>query len=145
MAAKLNSIERDAQVMALCETLTEIEQRLIPTGLHVFGRAAELQEKADLLRMVASFDRPEDGVRALPALVADALGIDRYDELLRETPTSETRDIGDGIVSEAIQQFCEGGADTAAAWLNLKVGVVSEKSSPTFSMLARIAEQLDSN
>ena len=49
--------------MQLCEQLTEIEQRLIPTGLHIFGRAAELQEKADLLRMVASFDRPEHGAR----------------------------------------------------------------------------------
>ncbi|MGH9932289.1 MAG: cobaltochelatase subunit CobN, partial [Pyrinomonadaceae bacterium] len=74
MTSKLNSIERDARVMALCDELIEIEQRLIPTGLHVFGRAAELQEKADLLRMVASFDRPEHGARALPTLVADALG-----------------------------------------------------------------------
>ena len=70
--------------MALSEQLIEIEQRLIPTGLHVFGRAAELEEKADLLRMVASFDRPEHGAIALPRLVADALGIDGYAELLLE-------------------------------------------------------------
>ena len=145
MTAKLNSIERDARVMGLCQELIEIEQRLIPTGLHVFGRAAELQEKADLLRMVASFDRPEHGVIALPTLIADALGIDGYDGLLRETPTSETRDMVDGIVSDAVQRFCEGGVEIAATWLNLKTGVDCEKSLPTFSMLAGIAEHLDSN
>jgi magnesium chelatase subunit H len=145
MTSKLNSIERDARVMRLCEELIEIEQRLIPTGLHIFGRAAELQEKADLLRMVASFDRPEHGAGALPNLVANALGIECYDELLQETATSETRELVDGIVFEAVQEFCEGGAEAASNWLNLKAGVDHEKSFPTFSLLARIAEQLDSN
>ncbi len=145
MTSKLSSIECDARVMQIYEQLLEIEQRLIPTGLHLFGRAAELKEKADLLRMVASFDRPEHGTPALPRLVAEALGIDFYDELLRETSTSETRELIDGIVSEAVEKFCEGGAEAAATWLQSKAGVVSEKSLPTFSLLARIAEQLDSN
>lgn len=145
MKSKLNSIDRDARILQLCEELTEIEQRLIPTGLHIFGRAAELREKADLLRMVASFDRPEHGARALPGLVAEALDIDGYDELLQETPTSEPRELVDGIVSEAVQRFCEGGAETAASWLNLKAGVSCEKSLPTFSILTRISDQLDSN
>jgi magnesium chelatase subunit H len=145
MTLKLNSIDRDARVMQLCEELTEIEQRLIPTGLHIFGRAAELQEKADLLRMVASFDRPEHDARALPSLVAEALDIDGYDELLQETSTSEPRELVDGIVSEAVQRFCEGDAAAAASWLNLKAGVPTEKALPTFSVLTRIAEELDSN
>ncbi|HEY0430404.1 MAG TPA: cobaltochelatase subunit CobN [Pyrinomonadaceae bacterium] len=145
MTANHSSIERDARVMRLYEQLIEIEQRLIPTGLHIFGRAAELKEKADLLRMVASFDRPEHGAPALPRLVAEALGVDGYDELLRETSTSETKELIDGIVREAVQKFCEVGAEAAAGWLNLKAGVASERSLPTFSLLARIAEQLDAN
>jgi magnesium chelatase subunit H len=145
MRSKLNCIERDARVMELCEKLIEIEQRLIPTGLHIFGRAAELQEKADLLRMVASFDRPEQGARALPSLVADGLGIDCYVELLQEAATSETIELVDGIVAEAVQRFCADGAEAAASWLNSKAGVDSEKSIPTFSMLTRIAEELESN
>lgn len=145
MRPKLNSIERDAGVMRLYEQLVEIEQRLIPTGLHIFGHAAELQEKADLLRMVASFDRPEHSARALPSLAADALGIGCYEELLQETPTSETRELVDGIVSESVRRFCEGDAEAAASWLNLKAGVDREKSLPTFFLLTRIAEQLDSN
>jgi magnesium chelatase subunit H len=145
MSPKENATERDARVMHLYEQLVEIEQRLIPTGLHVFGRASELEEKADLLRMVASFDRPEHGVRALPALVAEALGIDCYDALLQETSANETRELIDSIVSEAVRQFCEGGADTAVRWLNSRANVVSEESLPTFLLLAKIAEQLDSN
>src|SRR5258705_213914 len=145
MRSKLNCIERDARVMQLCEDLIEIEQRLIPTGLHIFGRPAELQEKADLLRAVASFDRPEQGARALPKLVAEALEIDSYDKLLQESPTSETIELVDGIVREAVQRFCEGDAEIAIAWLNAKAGVDSEKSRATFSVLTRVAQQLDSN
>ena len=137
--------QRDARVMRLYEQLVEIEQRLIPTGLHVFGRAAELQEKADLLRMVASFDRPEHGARALPGMVAEALGIEGYETLLQEKSASETRDLIDSIVSEAVRQFCRDGADVAAKWLNSRASVDSENSLPTFLLLANIAEQLDSN
>src|SRR5437899_8084107 len=97
MNPKATTTERDARVMRLYEQLVEIEQRLIPTGLHVFGRASELQEKADLLRMVASFDRPEHRARALPRLVAEGLGVDSYDALLHETSASETRELIDGV------------------------------------------------
>jgi magnesium chelatase subunit H len=145
MTSKFNSIERDARVMHLREELMEIEERLIPTGLHIFGRAAELQEKASMLRMVASFDRPEHGALSLPSLIAEALSIDRYDDLLQETPTSEMRELVDGIVSESVERFCAGGAEAAARWLNLAAGVKSEKSLPTFSLLANISNQLDSN
>src|SRR6184192_4626554 len=106
--------DQDHQVTQLTEQLAEIEQRLIPTGLHVFGRAAELKEKADLLRMVASFDRPEYDARALPKLVANALGLDS--EVLNESATNETRELIDRIVTESIVRFCEKGADEAAAY-----------------------------
>ncbi|MEP6913535.1 MAG: cobaltochelatase subunit CobN, partial [bacterium] len=145
MTSNRNSIERDVRVMQLYEELLEIEQRLIPTGLHTFGRALELREKADLLRMVASFDRPEQGARSLPALVAEALGIDCYAKLLQETSISEAKELIDGVVFEAVERFCDGGAEAAADWLNLRAGIESEKSLPTFSLLANITEQLDSN
>jgi len=137
--------ERDRRVRRVFEQLVEIEQRLIPTGLHVFGRASELQEKADLMRMVASFDRPEHGARALPRLVAQALNIDSYDELLQENCTTETTELIDSIVAEAVLRFCEGGAETAASWLYSRADVNSTDSLPTFLLLARVAEQLESN
>lgn len=145
MNPKQNATERDARVLRLYEQLVEIEQRLIPTGLHVFGRASELQEKADLLRMVASFDRPEHGARALPGLVAEALGVEDYEALLHEKSANDTRDLIDGIVAEAVRQFCQNGADVAVKWLNSRASVDREKSLPTFLWLAKVAEQLDSN
>ena len=145
MTSNRNSIGRDARVLQLYEQLIEIEQRLVPTGLHILGRAAELKEKADLLRMVASFDRPEYGARALPGLVAEALGVHSYEQLLHETPISELKELIDGIVSGAIARFCEDGAEAAAAWLSEKAGVKAEKSFPTLSLLASVSEQLDSN
>ncbi|MDX6443849.1 MAG: magnesium chelatase subunit [Blastocatellia bacterium] len=137
--------DNDARVMALYEQLLEIEQRLIPTGLHVFGRAAELQEKADLLRMVASFDRPEHGTRALPKLVAEGLGIEGYESLIHESSATETRELIDSIVSEGVRLFCREGADAAVEWLGLRASVDSAESQPVFQLLANIAGQLDSN
>src|SRR2546422_9680559 len=102
MKEKHSPSDRDARVLRLYEQLVEIEQRLIPTGLHVFGRASELQEKADLLRMVASFDRPEHGACALPRLVAAGLGVQCYNELLQETSTREMKELIDGGVTEAV-------------------------------------------
>ena len=101
----------DNRVAQLSQQLIEIEQRLIPTGLHVFGRAAELKEKADLFRMVASFDRPEHGAVSLPRLVAEGLGIDGYDDIVQETTTSETKDLIDQIAKEGIARFLERGAN----------------------------------
>src|SRR6266545_2265621 len=121
---KAKTTERDARVTQLYEQLIEIERRLIPTGLHVFGRAAELKEKSDLLRMVASFDRPEHSACALPRLIADALGFDC--EVLNEAPTNETNELIDRVVREAISRFCESGAEPAASWLNSNANVKVE-------------------
>ncbi|HSQ19607.1 MAG TPA: cobaltochelatase subunit CobN, partial [Blastocatellia bacterium] len=59
--------------------------------LHVLGRAPDPARTADLLRMVASFDRPELGIRALPDLVAKGLGLADYPTLLKESTNSEQR------------------------------------------------------
>ena len=145
MKSELSFRERDARVMQLHEQLVEIEQRLIPTGLHVFGRASELKEKTDLLRMVASFDRPEHNAQALPSLVAEGLGLDPHDPVVHELSTSETRELIDGITSEAIRRFCESDAGAAANWLHSTANVDCEKSLPVFLLLGKVAEQLDSN
>lgn len=145
MNGQPNKAERDARVNRLNDQLIEIEQRLIPTGLHVFGRAAELKEKADLLRMVGSFDRPEQAVHALPKLVAEALGVDSAEEVLAASSINETRDLIDGIVSESVEKFCEQGSDAAANVLKSRAGVKPEESLPTFKLLAKVSEQLDSN
>jgi len=108
--------ERDAEVFALYEQLVEIEERLIPTGLHVFGRASSAGEKTDLLKMIASFDRPEVGVRALP-------------EDLRD---------------EAVREFVANGADAAVLLMEQR-GVSAEEARPVFDLLGAVSEKLQTN
>ena len=139
------SPERDARVRQLSEQLNEIEQRLIPTGLHVFGRPSELKEKADLLRMVASFDRPEHGTRALSRLVAEGLRITGYEQLLQEAVTSETKELIDAIVTESVNRFCRAGCEAAVEYLIVKANVDRESALATFRLLTNVSKQLDSN
>lgn len=106
----------DAKVFALYEQLLEIEQRLIPTGLHVFGRASSAGEKTDLLKMIASFDRPEAGTRALP----------------------------EDLVDEAVRTFVANGAAEAIAFLQTK-GLDAEVTRPVFDLLEEVAAKLQTN
>ena len=71
----MTSEERDRRVLALYERMLEIEQRLIPTGLHTFGKPGGEAEAVHLLAMVASFPRPELGLPALTDLIAAGLGL----------------------------------------------------------------------
>src|SRR5437763_15465569 len=103
----LSREERDRRVLEVVERVVEIEGRLIPTGLHVFGRAPGVQECADLLRMVASFDRPESGARALTDLVSEGLGLGTYDALIEDKTEEGWRRRGrvDEIVRESVEVF----------------------------------------
>ena len=113
---KTSKDERDAKVFALYEQLVEIEQRLIPTGLHVFGRPSSAGEKTDLLKMIASFDRPEAGARALP------------EELL----------------NDAVREFLSNGTDAAVAFLEQK-GLSPEATRPVFALLESVTTKLRTN
>jgi magnesium chelatase subunit H len=112
-----SSDNRDAKVFALYEQLLEIEQRLIPTGLHVFGRPSQYGEKIDLLKMIASFDRPEAGVRALPEEWLD----------------------------EAVREFVASGTDAAVKLLEQKAGLNPETTRPVFSLLETVSAKLETN
>ncbi len=115
----LSNEDRDARVFALYEQLVEIEQRLIPTGLHVFGRPSSAAEKTDLLKMIASFDRPEAGIRALPE--------ELIDEGLREYLAADNTD------KEAAIRFFEGR------------GISADQTRPVFELLERVSKQLETN
>ena len=108
--------ERDAKVFALYEQLVEIEQRLIPTGLHVFGRASSAGEKTDLLKMIASFDRPEAGARALP----------------------------EDLIDEAVRIFVAHGTAAAITFLQEK-GLDAETARPVFALLETVTAKLQTN
>src|SRR6266478_6635420 len=150
---RTNSEERDRRVLDLYEKVLEIEQRLIPTGLHVFGRPSDEAEIADLLRMVASFDRPELDIRSLPDLVAEGLGLPRYATLLKESPDSEQRlrerERVEAIVRNAVALFVgdksDAGREAAINLLSEPAAVSREPLLKVFEMLSRIREQLGTN
>src|SRR2546426_5893267 len=140
--------ERDRRVLQIYDQLMEIERRLIPTGLHVFGRISHTNEKVDMLRMVASFDRPEAGARALPALVAEALGSAQISSKKSEPPSeSEVREREhvDSIVAAAIQEFLKGGGAHAVRFLTANANVKGEDSRPIFELLEKISKELQTN
>ena len=151
-AAEMTSDERDRRVLRLYEQVLEVEQRLIPVGLHVFGRAPGDVECADLLRMVASFDRPESGARALPALVAEAAGEVFEDRGGDASATEElterrvaARERVDKIVRGAIEVFMRGGTEPALAWLRASAPVAPEAARPVFVLLEEVRRRLRSN
>lgn len=135
-----NSANRDARVLQLYEELLEIEQRLIPTGLHVLGRPSGKAEKNDLLKMIASFDRPEFGARALPDLVAEGLG---YSAAQRREVASRER--VDTVVSCAVNELVTNGLDAAVNFLSQNASVKAESSRAIFSLLSNVSEGLNTN
>lgn len=141
--------ERDRFVLALYEQLLEIEQRLIPTGLHVFGRPPAPHDMAGMLAMVASFDRPEFGTRSLSDLVAAGLGFEDYRALMEQSGASEPalrrRERVEALVRESMARLCDEGEAAAAAFLAREAAVAPEASRPVFKLLAGIREQLAVN
>ena len=116
MSDKTDLTDRDARVFALYEQLLEIEQRLIPTGLHVFGRASSSGEQIDLFKMIASFDRPEYGVRALPP----------------------------EFVGDAVREFVVKGIDAAVRFLDQR-GLAPEETRPVLALLETVSSKLQTN
>ena len=145
----LTEAERDRRVLELYDQLIEVEQRLIPTGLHVFGRPSEVAERADMLRMIASFDRPEAGVRALPDLVSENLGLGSYDALLKSASLDQARlsdrERIDSVVSAAIKEFLQCGSEAAASLLERTANIDRQDSLPVFALLEEISRQLETN
>jgi magnesium chelatase subunit H len=114
---ELSNEDRDARVFALYQQLIEIEERLIPTGLHVFGRPSSAAEKTDLLKMIASFDRPEAGIRALP----------------------------ENLIDEGVRGFADNADKEVAIELLVQKGISADQTRPVFELLERVSKQLETN
>ncbi|HEX6182263.1 MAG TPA: cobaltochelatase subunit CobN [Pyrinomonadaceae bacterium] len=135
---------RDRRVLELWEQLLEVEQRLIPTGLHVFGRASGERESADLLRAVASYDRPERGARALTDLVAEGLGHGAYEELPADKSEAgwSRRARVDEVVRESVAVFLRDGVERACRHLQEQARVEPADSLKVFELLTEVRGQL---
>ena len=138
----LKSDERDRRVIELHDQLLEIEQRLIPTGLHVFGRPSVAEELADTLRMIASFERSEIGARSLPDLVSDGLDLRNP---ASDEESRRNREQVDQIVSRSIQVLLNKNAESAGRLLFNEAKVEPQASLPMFSLLVKVREQLKTN
>ena len=73
-AASLELEGRDALVGAVYRQLMEIESRLLPCGLHTIGKPPTAEEAVATLVNIAALERDEDGLRSLPALLAESIG-----------------------------------------------------------------------
>ncbi|OLE55178.1 MAG: hypothetical protein AUG51_04295 [Acidobacteria bacterium 13_1_20CM_3_53_8] len=144
-----SSDKRERRVLKLYEQLVEIEERLIPTGLHVFGRVAGERSQADMLRMVASFDREEKGARALTDLVSEGFGLGDYQSLLAASFNNgealKSRERVESIVRKSISLFLESGIDAAIAYLEDSAHVRAQDSRLMFALLENISQQLKTN
>jgi magnesium chelatase subunit H len=134
--------ERDKRVQSIFEQLLEIEERLIPTGLHVFGKPPEQDSLIDMLRMVASFDRPESGAEALPDLICSALGYEPYDALLKMPELYQRRQSVDAIVASAVLNATMHGVDFACEWLRDAAAVEERRSRPVLSLIEKVHDRL---
>jgi magnesium chelatase subunit H len=136
-------------VLELNEQLMEIEQRLIPTGLHVFGRVSPERSRVDMLRVIASFERPEMGARALTDLVAEGLGLQPYMMLVKAGQHDEaalrTREQVDEIVNAAIERFLAAGTEVALKWLESSAYINRAEAFTVFRLLEKISAQLETN
>src|SRR5215471_17199827 len=135
-------IEQDRVVLAIYEQLLELEQRLIPVGLHVFGKAPDERQLADVLAAVASFDRPEAGVRSLPTLTAEALGLPDYVSLVKDSGTSaerlEQRQRVEAAVRQAVAALLDSGPEMAVEQLRRDTGAPRETALRTLMFLDRV-------
>ena len=138
--------ECDRRVLQLYEQLLEIEQRLIPTGLHIFGRVGDSQRQADTLRMVASFDRPELGARSLLDLIAQGLSGSDYNSIIK-AGEREVRllDEINKLLSHSIELLIAQGVGIASDFLFIEAKVDRQKSLPMFQLLKGLSEQLKTN
>ncbi len=59
---------------AVYRQLMEIESRLLPCGLHTIGKPPTAEEAIATLVNIAALERDDDGLRSLPALLAESKG-----------------------------------------------------------------------
>jgi magnesium chelatase subunit H len=130
--------QRDQRVLELHDQLLEIEQRLIPTGLHIFGRPSVAGELGDTLRMIASFDRREIGARSLPDLIAQG-------NVFKDPADTASVERVDQIVAASIDLLLRHNKEDASQYLSQEANVHPEESLPMFALLERVREQLKTN
>ena len=149
----------DGYVLSLYTALLEVEERLIPTGLHILDEEPTAEMLADLLVSISSFARGRAGTNdeavALNELIATGFGW-KIGEL-RETARTNNDMMArweklTGLHREAVRIFVEGLADgpevakaRAAEFLMSQAQVAQAKTMPMWEYLAEITKALQHN
>jgi magnesium chelatase subunit H len=150
----------DAYVLNLYTDLLEIEERLIPGGLHIADEAPPTAMLADVLAGISSYSRgrvgTEDEARALPELIAEGLGWNL--EHIRENAKSDNDMMArwerlsvlhkrsvNLLVAGIGQDRTEHGKREATELLLQEAHVPVAKSAPMFDYLIEVAEALRHN
>ncbi|KAK9664345.1 hypothetical protein RND81_14G035100 [Saponaria officinalis] len=71
---EISAKERDLVVGKVYSKIMEIESRLLPCGLHIIGEPPTALEAVATLVNIAALDRPEEGISALPSILAECVG-----------------------------------------------------------------------
>lgn len=82
---------RDRVVGKVYNQLMEIESRLLPCGLHTIGEPPTAEEAIATLVNIAAVDRPDDGIKSLPRMLAASEGRD-IEEVYRKA--------GEGVLAD---------------------------------------------
>ncbi len=89
-ASKTNGQGPDeVYVAALAHELIQVEQRMIPMGLHVLGKPPTTSELSDILMLIATFTQPDSKLATLPKMIATNLEWD-YDDLRTRLKSNRT-------------------------------------------------------
>jgi|TARA_B110000003_G_scaffold14922_1_gene14611 magnesium chelatase subunit H len=91
-AANFDADTRDLIVGKVYQKLMEIESRLLPCGLHVVGCPPSAEEAVATLVNIASIDREDENITALPGLLAMAVGRD-IESIYRSNDAGNLEDV----------------------------------------------------
>merc|ERR550534_411229 len=72
---ELSLEDRDGVVGKIYRRLMEIESRALPMGLHRIGVPPTAEESVATLVNIAQLDRPEMGIKGLPRIIAESVGM----------------------------------------------------------------------
>jgi magnesium chelatase subunit H len=150
----------DSFVIDLYNQLLEVEERLIPSGLHIVDEPPDLAGLTDMLNSIASFDRGKPGsdeeARALPTLIAEGFGWNI--EELRKNARQDNDTLArwerlTRIQRHAVNLFIEGllqdnppsGKHKAAKYLLEEAKVSLAASENMFDYLVEVADALRNN
>ncbi len=131
----------------LAHELLQVEQRLIPVGLHILDTPPTKGELVDMLTLVATFARPVPDQLPLPQVLAAVLGYD-YVTLSRAIEQQQQAQDQwqhlDHLSHEAIRLLlCDDNHAAAAdAYVQHETGLAEGTLSKTWAFLSNLHEQI---